>query len=126
MKRVLLDQGLPPGAVVLLRQAGWDAVHVREIGLAAASDPEIMDRADGEQRVCVTLDQDFHSYLAGSGRARPSVILIRAQGLDARGVCELLVRVWEQFANAIAEGAAVSAGRASIRVRRLPLRSTAW
>jgi len=27
MKRVLLDQGLPPEAAALLRGEGWDAVH---------------------------------------------------------------------------------------------------
>ena len=124
MKRVLLDQGLPPAAAALLRDAGWDAVHVREIGMVRASDPEIVDRAEGEQRACVTLDQDFHRYLAISGRTRPSVILIRAQGLDAAGVFQLLVRVWERFEDAIVEGVAVSAGRMSIRVRRLPLRAS--
>jgi hypothetical protein len=29
MKRIILDQGLPSTAVILLREDGWDAVHVK-------------------------------------------------------------------------------------------------
>ena len=45
MNRVLLDQGLAPNAAVLLREAGWDAIHVAEAGLAHAEDLEILDYA---------------------------------------------------------------------------------
>jgi predicted nuclease of predicted toxin-antitoxin system len=42
--RFLLDQGLPRSAAALLRNRGIDAVHVGEIGLVVASDPEILLR----------------------------------------------------------------------------------
>jgi len=47
-----------------LRQAGFDAVHTGEIGLAEAPDEEILRRASLEDRVVVTLDADFHALLA--------------------------------------------------------------
>ena len=47
MKRVLLDQGLAPSAAAVLREAGWDAVHVSEVGLDRADDPEIIEYARG-------------------------------------------------------------------------------
>ena len=45
MRRILLDQGLAPGAAVLLRTEGWDALHVMEVGLDRATDFEILEFA---------------------------------------------------------------------------------
>ena len=61
MKRLLLDQGVPRDAALILRSLGWDVIHVGEIGLAAAEDSQIIARAVEEGRACVTLDSDFHA-----------------------------------------------------------------
>ena len=58
--KLLLDQGLPRTAAELLRTAGVDALHVGEIGYATAGDATILQIAQDEQRVVVTLDADFH------------------------------------------------------------------
>jgi hypothetical protein len=50
------------------------------------------------------------------------VVLLRAQGLDARGQADLIQSVCVHCGTALSEGAAISADRESIRVRRLPLR----
>ena len=39
MKRIVLDQGLPATAALILRDDGWDAVHVREIETSLRSSP---------------------------------------------------------------------------------------
>ena len=96
MKRVLLDQGLPPEAAGLLRGEGWDAVHVREMGMSRAADAQILDRARAEERVCVTLDRDFHAHLALTSARQPSVILLRWEGLNSSHLKELLLNVWKQ------------------------------
>jgi len=44
------------------------------------------------------------------------------QGLDAQGQADLIRLVCAQCADALDGGAAVSADRSSIRVRRLPLK----
>jgi predicted nuclease of predicted toxin-antitoxin system len=59
--KLLLDQGLPRAAAAELAALGWD---VGEIGMAAATDQEILRRALAEQRAVVTLDADFHTILA--------------------------------------------------------------
>ena len=41
--RWLLDQGLPRSTAAFLQQASHDAVHVGEIGMAAAVDAAILD-----------------------------------------------------------------------------------
>jgi predicted nuclease of predicted toxin-antitoxin system len=53
MVRVLLDEGLPLRAAQWLRKSGIDAVHVREVGLASAPDPQILAAAC-EQGTAVT------------------------------------------------------------------------
>ena len=115
MKRLLLDQGLPRSTPALLRHAGWDVVHVSEIGMSRADDTEILRRARGESRVCVTLDADFHSVLATSGEHRPSVIRIRKEGLDATA------RIWPSVEEALNNGALLTVTNSSVRVRRLPI-----
>lgn len=81
----MLDQGLAPLAAVILRERGFDAIHVSEIGMERADDLAILARAASEQRVCITLDHDFHAHLATTGRGNPSVILLRDQMIDAQG-----------------------------------------
>lgn len=122
MIRILLDQGLAPRAAAILRQRGLDAVHVSEIGLERAEDIYILERARKDERVCVTLDHDFHAHLAVTGEGRPSVVLLRVQGLDAQGQADLIRSVCLQCEAALSAGAAISADRKSIRIRWLPLR----
>jgi predicted nuclease of predicted toxin-antitoxin system len=122
MKRILLDQGLAPQAATILRQHGFDVIHVSEIGMERAEDLQILERARTGESVCVTLDHDFHRHLATAGQGRPSVVLLRVQGLDALGQAELIRSVYAQCEEALDEGAEVSADRKSVRIRRLPLR----
>jgi predicted nuclease of predicted toxin-antitoxin system len=121
VKRILLDQGLPRSAAALLRQAGWDVIHVSEIGMSRADDADILQRARAESRVCVTLDADFHSLLATSGERSPSTIRIRKEGLDATALAVLLQGVWAKIADALNSGALMTVTERSVRVRRLPI-----
>jgi predicted nuclease of predicted toxin-antitoxin system len=77
VKRLLLDQGLPRSTGTILADAGWDVVHVADVGMSRAEDTSILERARSEQRICVTLDADFHALLATSGEPLPSVLRIR-------------------------------------------------
>ena len=122
MKRVLLDQGLAPAASLLLRGCGWDSVHVADIGLDRADDEVILHAAASDDRVCVTLDHDFHTHLALTSAGKPSVVFLRIQGADAGTQAALIQAIWLQCEQAISQGAAVSADLNGIRVRRLPLR----
>jgi len=122
MKRLLLDQGLAPAVASLLRDRGWDAVHVAEIGPDRADDEEILSAAAGEGQVCVALDHDFHTHLALASAGTPSVILLRIQGVGGEAQAALIEAIWNQCEEAINQGAAISADMTSIRVRRLPLR----
>ena len=83
MIAILLDQGLAPRAAAILRERTFDAIHVMEIGMAESDDANILEVARDQSRICVTLDHDFHTHLALAGAGRPSVILLRIEGLAA-------------------------------------------
>jgi predicted nuclease of predicted toxin-antitoxin system len=122
MKRVLLDQGLPAGAGSTLRERGWDAVHVREIGMHDASDVAILDRAAAESPVVVTLDRDFPQILALTSATWPSVVLIRWQRLRAADFVALLTSVWNDHENALDGGCVLRVSVRGTRIRSLPLK----
>ena len=121
MTALLLDQGLAPGAARFLRQRCFDAVHVLEVGLDRSEDAEILTAAAEQGRTCVTLDHDFHAHLALAGHGRPSVILLRVEGLDAQAQGELIESVCLSCEAALNEGAAASTDGNTVRIRRLPL-----
>jgi uncharacterized protein with PIN domain len=51
--KFLIDNALSPRVAGGLRAAGHDAVHVRDIGLAAATDEELFELAAAESRIIV-------------------------------------------------------------------------
>lgn len=122
--KLLLDQGLPRSAAGRLRDAGVDAVHTGECGLATASDTEILAAAEQEGRAVVTLDADFHALLALGGASGPSVIRIRVEGLQAEGLVDLVRTVLDRSGEDLVAGAMVSVTEGQIRVRRLPIASS--
>ena len=118
---LLLDQGLPRLAVPELRRFGFDVVHAGDVGMAAATDDELLLFARREGRVIVTLDADFHALLALSNAATPSVIRLRIEGLRARPLAALLRTALIVCDADVRAGAMVSVDTASARVRGLPL-----
>ena len=74
--RLLIDAQLPPRLARRLRDLGHDAVHVSEIGLAAATDKVVWDAAVERESVLVTKDQDFAVARAISTDG-PAVVWIR-------------------------------------------------
>lgn len=120
--RLLLDANLSPEVTRLLREAEHDAIHVAEIGLLSAPDPEIMEAAAREDRILLTADADFGALLALGFRAKPSVVLLRsADHLRPAGQAELLIANLSPISDDLEEGAIASLTRDRLRVRALPI-----
>lgn len=120
--RLLLDQNLSPTLVDRLSSAGHDVVHVRALGMSTATDAQIMDRAERDQRVVVSADTDFGELLAVSNQSRPSVVLLRRQGnRRALEVADLLILNLPAVQEDLKRGAIVVLDADRIRVRALPL-----
>lgn len=119
--KLLLDQGLPRSGATLLTEAGIDTTHVADIGLSAADDTDILQRARNDERIVVTLDADFHALLALSAATTPSVIRIRIERLRAQILANLLLSVVGEFAEDLKQGAIMTVEPSRIRLRHLPL-----
>lgn len=120
--RFLIDNALSPVVAEGLRQAGHDATHVRDHGLAAAEDEVIFTHAEREQRVIVSADTDFGTILALREAALPSVILFRgATPKKPADQVKLLVANLAEIGPVLARGAVVVIEPQRIRVRMLPI-----
>lgn len=121
--RFLVDQNLSPLVAKLLRDAGHDAIHTREIGMATSDDASIFDRAATEDRTILSADTDFGTLLAERGTSTPSLVLWRrSQDRRAASVVAILLANLESVEAALTEGAIVVLQEERLRIRRLPLR----
>jgi hypothetical protein len=79
------------------RNAALDVVHVRDVGLAAAPDPQVLEWAAAHGRVLLTHDRRTvpgHAYArTAAGLPMPGVFLVSSDMLFAQAIQELLIAV---------------------------------
>lgn len=120
--RFIVDQPVSRKIARILRDAGHDAVHVTELGLATAADEGILDHASRDDRIIITQDADFGTLLAFSNRQYPSVILFRMTNGDPLVQGEILMSILDTVRPSLDAGAIVVIGDRMVRLRRLPIR----
>lgn len=117
--RFLIDQALSPTVAIELNLAGHN-VHIRELGLQAASDQAIFDHAARDDRVMVSADTDFGTLLATRKQTSPSVILIR-HGSQHRPADQGRAAEGQPTADRRRPGSIVVIQPDRVRIRALPL-----
>jgi predicted nuclease of predicted toxin-antitoxin system len=120
--RFLVDNALSPALADDLRNAGHDALHVRDLQIQVAKDAEIFDKAADDDRIVISADADFGTLLATRGVNKPSLILFRhdcARRANTQAI--LIIANLASFESALASGAIVVFEGTRIRVRLLPI-----
>ena len=89
--KLLFDENLSPKLVVRLADLFPDSVHVRMVGLQAASDPTVWEYARNNDLMIVSKDGDMHqrSFLFGSP---PKVVWVRLGNCSTTDVENLMRR----------------------------------
>ncbi len=91
--RFLADQDVYRASVDFLRALGHDVLCVRDVGMARASDEEILNRAHDDQRLLITRDKGFGALVFLLHRQHSGVILLRMSPLTVDSVHRELVRL---------------------------------
>lgn len=99
----LIDAQLPVSLAGKLRAAGHEALHVAEIGLAAATDRRIWDEALARSAVLITKDKDFASERAAV-QVGPTILWVRIGNVGNQTLIAQLLRSLPRLLSAIERG----------------------
>lgn len=115
------DMGISQTTVKWLKEQGFDAIHVKDMNMHRASDPEILKKARNDKRIALTCDLDFGEILSASGEDCPSVVIFRLEDETPSHVNERLKQVLQESTDALTRGAIIVVEEGRHRVRRLPI-----
>ena len=116
--RFLVDNSLSWRLAERLRQAGHDAVHVRDLGLASAPDARIFQRSIDEQPIVLTQDADFGTLMAASATSAGCVVLVRLNSGRVDDQWSHVGSLLQRYPQELVPGAVIVLADNSIRIRR--------
>ena len=95
--RFLADQDVWKVTVDLIRDLGHDVVTASEIGMARASDRELLNEAKRDKRLLITRDTDFGSLVFLAEVPSAGVIFLRILPETTEKVHSELAIVFEKY-----------------------------
>jgi predicted nuclease of predicted toxin-antitoxin system len=117
----LLNMNVNRDMAAQLEKRGHVCRHVGDIGMARATDTEIVAEAKRSNEVILTHDLDYGHLLAFSGAKAPSVVILRLRDLQLDEIVSRLDMVWKDIETPLLEGAIVSLSDQNLRIRTLPI-----
>lgn len=111
-----------PELIPWLQEKGHEAIHVKDVNLATATDSTIMAQAVDEERIVITADLDFGTLLAQSGNDTPGVILFRGGNYSEVEMRDLVARVLQTVKPDVLKHSIAVVDKRRIRITRLPLK----
>ena len=88
--KLLLDQNLSHGLVQSLGGIFAGSMHVRDVGLASATDEQVWQFAKSGGFVIASKDEDFHQLSIVRGHP-PKVIWVRTGNASTKSISSLLL-----------------------------------
>ena len=96
----LVDQNLPVWLAIWLREAGYGAAHLRELGLQTASDRDVAALARARGAILVTKDDDF---ARPPGPGAP-VVWVKIGNATHTRLASVWDRLWPDIVAALKDG----------------------
>ncbi len=104
-----------------LASAGHEWRHAADIGLARASDANILATAKADGECVLTHDLDYGQLLVFSGESAPSVVIFPLRRADSGAMFRRLTDDLVGFEEALKAGAIVIIEESVSRIRPLPI-----
>ena len=77
LMKFLVDENLPFSTIALLKEIGFEAEHVCDVGLRGASDKQIAEYAKQQKAILITRDLEFGSLLLYPKSSHYGLIVLR-------------------------------------------------
>ena len=99
----LVDAQLPPALARWIASQAYQAAHVFDLGFHAADDPVIWERAQTEQAVIISKDEDFVDRWLLSDQPVP-LVWIRKGNCSNRALLAWLEPLWPDAVKRLEQG----------------------
>lgn len=119
--KFLVDENMPLSFAEILRELGYEAIHVFDAKLDETGDAVILSHALQHQQIIVTFDLDFSRLVAVGNLQLPSVITFRTDNMTPSLFRQAMAQYLENLREALNAGAMVTVTGQNIRVKRLPV-----
>jgi predicted nuclease of predicted toxin-antitoxin system len=115
--RFITDEDVPRSTARVLRDAGFDAVDVRDVGLRGKSDAEVFEYAQREERLLITCDMGFSNILNFPPAENHGILVVRVPDSESIDTFnhEILRSVQEVGDNLLHHLAIVEVGKVRLR-----------
>jgi predicted nuclease of predicted toxin-antitoxin system len=120
--KFLFDENLPPSFCLILRDLGYEAIHVYDVNLNATPDTAIVEYAQLNDYVILTNDLDFSRIVAVGNLSLPSVITFRLPALNSSLFYQLISPNLADLIEPLQEGSLITIDDKKIRIQTLPVR----
>ncbi len=115
--RFITDEDVPRSTARVLRDAGFDAVDVRDVGLRGKSDGEVFAYTQRENRLLITCDMGFSNILNFPPAENKGILVVKIP--DSQPIStfnrEVLRAVQEVGENLLRHLAIVEVGKVRLR-----------
>jgi predicted nuclease of predicted toxin-antitoxin system len=101
--KFLVDNQLPAALARFIAARGHESSHVLELRLAQATDGEICRRAELDEMILVSKDEDFFHLAVRSG-ATLRLIWVRMGNCRKRALLSSFERAWPRIMDSLAAG----------------------
>jgi predicted nuclease of predicted toxin-antitoxin system len=114
--RFLVDAQMPRRLCVVLRAAGYDAIHTSDLPDGNRTPDQVINALSlADERVVITKDTDFYySHLLHRGPFK--LLLVKTGNMRAGDLCRLIERQLEAVVAALEEHSLVEIDQAAVRV----------